>query len=227
VGRYNGWMAAQLNTGLEQCEQRVFAEFQEAVLLIERVADLIRHPDRAAAEELRAEGSRRRQRCREIEADLITLTACHAPLAEDLRTVVTLMHLAQHGGLIANQFRLMGEQLAAIDAPGRRSTSEALHRMALLAAEQLEGASRAIGTRDPTAAAGFEDSDDAIDALNRRVFAEAHELEVDPEERELALRHVLVARSLERIGDNAVKIAEHARSLSEPPEPAADGTDPQ
>jgi phosphate uptake regulator len=29
-------------------------------------------------------------------------------------------------------------------------------------------------------------------------------------ERELALRHVLIARSLERIGDNAVDIAEQA-----------------
>jgi phosphate uptake regulator len=34
-----------------------------------------------------------------------------------------------------------------------------------------------------------------------------------PKERELALRHVLIARSLERVGDNTLDIAEQAAFL--------------
>ncbi len=55
--------------------------------------------------------------------------------------------------------------------------------------------------------------DDAIDRLNREIFDAALELQVAAGRRELALRHVLIARSLERIGDNAVDIAEQVAFL--------------
>ena len=46
------------------------------------------------------------------------------------------------------------------------------------------------------------------------VFEAALKLEGRPSELELALRHVLIARSLERVGDNAVDIAEQAAFLA-------------
>jgi len=52
--------------------------------------------------------------------------------------------------------------------------------------------------------------DDEIDKLNREVFETAVVLEDAPEQHELAIRHVLIARSIERIADNAVDIAEQA-----------------
>ena len=55
--------------------------------------------------------------------------------------------------------------------------------------------------------------DDAIDKLNRAIFEATLELEAAHDERELALRHVLIARSPERVGDNAVDIAEQAAFL--------------
>jgi phosphate transport system protein len=50
--------------------------------------------------------------------------------------------------------------------------------------------------------------DDAIDGLNRAVCEAALGSGLNAAERELALRRVLIARSLERVGDNAVDIAE-------------------
>ena len=51
------------------------------------------------------------------------------------------------------------------------------------------------------------------DAAQRKAEA-ALKLEGPPSELELALRHVLIARSLERVGDNAVDIAEQAAFLA-------------
>ena len=42
------------------------------------------------------------------------------------------------------------------------------------------------------------------------MFEATYALDGDHGERELAMRYVLIARSLERIGDNAVDIAEQA-----------------
>jgi len=52
--------------------------------------------------------------------------------------------------------------------------------------------------------------DDALDLLNREVFAEARNVGGPVGRRELALHQMLMARSLERVGDNAVDIAEQA-----------------
>ena len=55
--------------------------------------------------------------------------------------------------------------------------------------------------------------DDAIDKLNCAIFEATLELEAAHDERELALRHVLIARSPERVGDDAVDIADQAAFL--------------
>jgi hypothetical protein len=85
--------------------------------------------------------------------------------------------------------------------------------MATLAGTQLQHAATAFASRDLGLAHGLDREDDAIDKLNREVFETTLELEAAAERRELGLRHVLLARSLERIGDNAVDIAEHAAFL--------------
>ena len=59
----------------------------------------------------------------------------------------------------------------------------------------------------------IDSDDDAIDRLNRQVFEATFQLDAAPDQRELALRHVLIARSVERIGDNAIDIAEQAAFL--------------
>jgi phosphate transport system protein len=152
---------------------------------------------------------------RSIDTDLVVVTARQAPVASDLRLVLALIQLAHHGTLIANQFELVSEQLAAIDPNvlDRQRTATKLAEMTKLAGEQLHNAVTAFASRDLARAKHIDRQDDAIDRLNREVFEVTLELDAAPEQRELALRHVLIARSLERVGDNAVDIAEQAAFL--------------
>jgi phosphate transport system protein len=72
---------------------------------------------------------------------------------------------------------------------------------------------RAFVSRDVHVARAVDGDADAIDKLNREVFEATLCLEAGRKEREVALRQVLVARCLERIGDNAVDVAEQALFL--------------
>jgi phosphate transport system protein len=158
-----------------------------------------------AAQRLRMVGRR-------AEARLIEVTARQAPVAGDLRLVLALIQLSHHASLIANQFELIDEQLVWLDPEGhdRQQTARQLSLMTELAGQQVRHATRAFAARDAESAAELERQDDALDHINRQVFDATQDLDADARERELALRYVLIARSLERIGDNAVDIAEQA-----------------
>jgi phosphate uptake regulator len=85
--------------------------------------------------------------------------------------------------------------------------------MIRFAGRQLHDALTAFDDRDLVCARELEAQDDAIDKLNRRIFRATLELDATTAQRELAMRHVLISRSVERIGDNAVDIGEQAAFL--------------
>jgi phosphate uptake regulator len=95
----------------------------------------------------------------------------------------------------------------------RQRTAAKLSSMSMLAGSQLHSAAAAFAARDLARAQQIERDDDAIDKLNRETCEATLELEDAAEERELALRHALIASSLERVGDNAVDLAEQAAFL--------------
>jgi phosphate transport system protein len=180
--------------------------------VLELIAKAIVDPSRRGGREIAESAQRLRAVGRRADAQLIEVIARQAPVASDLRLVLALIQLAQHGSLIANQFELIDEQLACLDPSvhDRQQTARQLSLMTELAGQQIRHATQAFVARDPQSAAELEHQDDALDHINRQVFAATHDLDADARERELAFRYVLIARSLERIGDNAVDIAEQA-----------------
>jgi phosphate transport system protein len=72
----------------------------------------------------------------------------------------------------------------------------------------INQAKRAFADRDIAMARDLVRQDDVVDNLNRECFQIAIEIGDDPDRREWAMTMLLAARSLERIGDNAVDIGE-------------------
>jgi phosphate transport system protein len=83
-----------------------------------------------------------------------------------------------------------------------------IREMALQARSQVIQSKQAFKSRDIELARDLVRRDDRIDRLNREVFRLAIEIGDDLDSREWATSMLLVARSFERIGDNAVDIGE-------------------
>ena len=80
--------------------------------------------------------------------------------------------------------------------------------MGQLARSQVSEAREALGSRNVELAQDLARQDEQIDRINREVFRRAVEIGDDPDVREWGMFMILVARCLERIGDNTVDIAE-------------------
>ena len=80
--------------------------------------------------------------------------------------------------------------------------------MGQLARSQVSQAKDALRTRNVELAQDLVRQDAEINRLNREIFRRAVEIGDDPELREWGMFMILVARCLERVGDNTVDIAE-------------------
>jgi phosphate transport system protein len=80
--------------------------------------------------------------------------------------------------------------------------------MGAAARSEVLQARRAFADRDVELAEDLARQDREINVLNREVFRLAIEAGDDPDTREWAMHMTMVARALERIGDNAVDIGE-------------------
>jgi phosphate transport system protein len=191
----------EIEDGLERGLREVPAGLMLAAATDPAVVDEV-------AELLAADARRLRQRCRSADTALVALAACQAPVGGDLRLVLGLLQVNHHAALIANQLALIGEQLGEIGpVAALRRTGDRLEQMVVLAGSQLDASVTAFATRRPDALQQIDALDADLDRLNRELFAAACELEAPMHSRAVAMRHVLIARCIERIGDNAVGIA--------------------
>ena len=216
--RISGYRAGMRRAFAEQLavlEREIVDALGDAANTLATVAAAARDPSEHRVAAIADEARKLRARASSVYADLVTVTARQTPVASDLRLILAMIELAQHITLIANQFELISQQLADIDpsAIDREHTGERLVRMAQIASAQLRKATSSFSDRDLSSARALDRDDDALDALNLETTDTVTHLDVSPDERELGFHHVLIARSLERIGDNAVDIAEQAEFL--------------
>ena len=200
---------------LADLEQRILSDLEHAADALTTVAAAVQDPARQRIKRIAFDGRTLRGKALEAHAELVSLTARQAPVAGDLRLVLALIEVSHHTALIANQFALISEQLANLDpeVADPDNTSDKLARMASIASIQLRKATGSFRHRDLAAARELDPADDQLDLLNRQIADTATCTGATTEQRELEFRHVLIARSLERIGDNAVDIAEQAAFL--------------
>jgi phosphate transport system protein len=80
--------------------------------------------------------------------------------------------------------------------------------MSELVREEVGQAKRAFAAHASRLAEEIVERDRDVNRLNREIFRRAVEIGGDPALRDWAMRMTLVARGLERIGDNAVDVGE-------------------
>src|ERR1700744_5995544 len=83
-------------------------ELERALREVPPALALAAAAERPVADLLVAEALRLRTRCRSADATLVTIAACQAPVAGDLRLLLALLQVSRHAMLIANQLRMIG-----------------------------------------------------------------------------------------------------------------------
>jgi phosphate transport system protein len=217
TGRLDHVERTALEYALYDAEQRTLAEFDVVRASLRQAADAAIEGDSAAADRVVADTSELDRRYTEVHDRLLALIALQAPVAGDLRLAIALLHvndrLARMGAQTANIATLCSQMPDGVEVSERQL--DCLSEMVRLADEQVVEAQRVLAGRDVDGAERLRERDVAINEHNRRCFALAVEEGDDEARREAAFFVALMARALERIGDNAVDIAHQALFAAE------------
>ena len=152
----------------------------------------------------------------ETEDKCLELIATQQPLASDLRTIVSVLHITvdlERMGDHAEGIAKIALMLA--DEPPLKPYID-IPRMAQVASEMLMGSLEAFKDRDPARARAICDQDDEVDALYEQVYRELLTFMInDPRTIQRATYLIWTAHNLERIADRVTNICERVIYLVE------------
>jgi phosphate transport system protein len=200
----------QFQEELETLERQALGGLDLVVATLERTLEAIERHDIELARMIVEDDDRIDGRYLEVHQGVLSLLARQAPVATDLRLVAATLDVIKH-------FERMGDQcvniakllpLAGHDPPADEEITARVLRMGRQACSQVRQAKQAFARRDVALAEDLPRQDQQINRLNREIFRLALEVGDDPDTREWAMHMMLIARALERIGDNAVDIGE-------------------
>jgi phosphate transport system protein len=200
----------QYQDELTKLEERALEGLDMVVSALDRTLEAVEQQDAELATLVIADDDRIDGRYLEINQSILTMLATQAPVATDLRLISALLH-------VIHSVERMGDQCVNIakvipltgnDAPQRTEMVDRIVRMGEQARSMLSQAKKAFENRDVGLAHDLVNQDDLIDQLNKECFQVAVQVGDDADIREWAMTMMLVARAIERIGDNAVDIGE-------------------
>ena len=195
---------------LTELEERALGGLDLVAETLTRTLEAIEHSDVELAELVIADDDRIDGRYLEVHQSILTLLATQQPVATDLRLISALLH-------VMKSIERMGDQCVNIakvipltghEPPRDLEMITDIITMGQQAKSLVAQAKTGFAERDVELSRDLVRQDDVIDNLNRRCFARAIEIGDDVDDREWGITMMLVARALERIGDNAVDIGE-------------------
>jgi phosphate transport system protein len=200
----------QFRETLRELEQQALGGLDLVVGQLDRSLEALNYQDVELAGMVVADDDRIDGRYLEVHQGILSLLARQSPVAGDLRIVAALLHIIRcverMGDQCVNIAKLV--PLSGHDSPKDKDLLESIEQMGKCARAQVIQAKDAFAARDVDLAQALAAQDASINQLNRRIFRRAVDIGDDAELREWAMFMVLIARCLERVGDNTVDIAE-------------------
>jgi phosphate transport system protein len=195
---------------LGELEQQALDAIDLVVSQLDRAIEALSYQDVELAGLVVADDDRIDGRYLEVHQGVLSLLGRRPPSADDLRVAAALLHslrsIERMGDQCVNIAKLV--VLSGYEVPKDKEIVDAIERMGQLARSQVLEAKDAFGTRNVDLARDLVRQDSEINQLNRAIFRRAVEVGDQLDLREWAMFMVLVARCLERIGDQAVDLAE-------------------
>jgi phosphate transport system protein len=203
-----------IDEALDRVEAQLQEEGQRVVSAIHGAVRALQERDVELADEVIAFDDEIDRLFLAIEESIRSLLALRAPVARDLRLLLAMLHVNLLLERTADGCVTVAKltQLVA-DAEPDPALADVLAEMGERAEEMLRVALDSFSARDLHAAESLVELDELIDRANRRFVERLVDVMAEPELREWGLRMVVVARTIERIGDRAVDIGEQTAYL--------------
>jgi phosphate transport system protein len=195
---------------LTRLEERALDGLDLVVASLDRTIEAVQHQDIELAELVVADDDIIDGRYLEVHQSILRLLATQAPVATDLRLISALLHVMKNiermGDQCVNIAKLI--PIAGHEPPADERLIKNIVTMGNATRAEIRQAKRAFAERNVDMARDLVRQDDVIDNLNKECFQLALEIGDDHDRREWAMTMLLVARAIERIGDNAVDVGE-------------------
>jgi phosphate transport system protein len=150
----------------------------------------------------------------DIDRRVLDTFALQAPVASDLRLLSAMLHINLHLERVGDQAVNVSKMaLAARALPSDATILLHLSEMGDLVTAMLRTAMEGFARRDLELCLRLPAMDDPVDELNRGMYRHVVKLSGDEAALEWGIRMNVVARQLERVGDNAVDIGEQVAYL--------------
>ena len=185
---------------------RLGARVEEA---LERAGRALAERDSELADAVRWEDAEVNELQRGINAEIASVIATQAPVARDIRELLSLYHAAaelERIGDYAVNIAKLAQQLAA---EPETPILKQIPRMEQICREQLRAAMRSMVDVSEQEARQLALRDDELDHLYNSVYEDALQLmSVAPERARQAVHMLFTAHHLERLGDRVTNIGE-------------------
>ena len=200
----------QFREDLRRLEEQTLGGLDMVVTQLDRAIESITYQDVELAGMVVADDDRIDGRYLEVHQGVLSLFALQSPVADDLRLLAALLHIIRcierMGDQCVNMAKLV--PLSGYEAPKDKTILDLLDKMNVSVRQQVREAKESFRSRHVSLARDLVRQDAEVNRLNRQIFSRAVDVGDDAEVREWAMFMILVARCLERIGDNTVEIAE-------------------
>jgi phosphate transport system protein len=203
-----------MDEALDGIEARLQEEGRHVITAVRGAVRALKESDSELADELIAFDDEIDELFIEIERSIQSMLALQTPVARDLRLLLAMLHINLLLERTADGCVTVAKltQLVADAAPDG-ALVEVLVEMGERAEEMFTVALDAFAQRDLAGAESLVELDELIDRANRRFVERLVDVMAEPALREWGLRMVVVARTIERIGDRAVDIGEQIAYL--------------
>jgi phosphate transport system protein len=150
----------------------------------------------------------------ELERRALDTLALQTPVATDLRRLSAMIHVNLHLERIGDQAVNVAKLFLVTQVePGSEAMRQQIAEMGGIVVDMVRAAMDAFARRDLDLCLRLPEMDDPVDRLNRATHLEALKLADDPRSLDWGMHMNMAARALERVGDNAVDVAEQVGFL--------------
>ena len=205
---------SKFHNELDQLESEVVLLGGQGEVAVRQSVDALVRRDRELATSVIEGDDALDERYLDIEKRILDLLALQTPVATDLRLVSAILHINLHLERVGDQAVNVAKiGLATFDLPASPVILSHLTEMGDVVCKMLHTSIEAFERRDLELCLKLPAMDDPVDQLNRGMYTEVVKLANDERLLEWGIRMNVVARALERVGDNAVDIGEQVGFL--------------